>query len=135
MEALFDAQPQRLGTFCTQWDFIKDRFGESDLLPFSISDMDFKSPEAVLHALKKRLDHGVFGYTRWNHETYKQAIENWYRNRFHTAVEPSHLVYSPSVCYTIAQIMKLKTKPGDHVIFHTPAYDAFFNLIEANDRV
>ena len=45
----------RQGTFCTQWDYIEDRFGEKDLLPFSISDMDFRSPKAILLALEARL--------------------------------------------------------------------------------
>lgn len=41
----FDAVINRRGTFCTQWDYIEDRFGEKDLLPFSISDTDFRRPD------------------------------------------------------------------------------------------
>ena len=48
----FDEQINRRGTHCTQWDYIEDRFGKSDLLPFTISDTDFKVPPAVEHALK-----------------------------------------------------------------------------------
>ena len=42
MKYNFDEVNNRLGTYCTQWDYIEDRFGEKDLLPFSISDTDFK---------------------------------------------------------------------------------------------
>ena len=37
----FDKIIERKGTFCTQWDFVEDRFGQKDLLPFTISDTDF----------------------------------------------------------------------------------------------
>lgn len=37
----FSQEVDRRGTWCTQWDYVADRFGEADLLPFTISDMDF----------------------------------------------------------------------------------------------
>ena len=37
----FDEVHNRLGTYCTQWDYIEDRFNKKDLIPFSISDTDF----------------------------------------------------------------------------------------------
>lgn len=30
----FDKKVDRLGTYCTQWDYVEDRFGKKDLLPF-----------------------------------------------------------------------------------------------------
>ena len=53
----FDKAIDRRGTYCTQWDFVEDRFGEADLLPFTISDTDFAVPEAVLATLQERLKH------------------------------------------------------------------------------
>ena len=40
----FDTVIDRKGTYCTQWDYVKDRFGKDGLLPFTISDMDFQAP-------------------------------------------------------------------------------------------
>jgi bifunctional pyridoxal-dependent enzyme with beta-cystathionase and maltose regulon repressor activities len=37
----FSTVVDRHGTWCTQWDYVADRFGAADLLPFTISDMDF----------------------------------------------------------------------------------------------
>ena len=37
----FSKVVDRHGTWCTQWDYVADRFGTADLLPFTISDMDF----------------------------------------------------------------------------------------------
>ena len=36
----FDKKVDRKGTYCTQWDYIEDRFGKGNgsLVPFTISD-------------------------------------------------------------------------------------------------
>ncbi len=76
----FDAVINRRGTFCTQWDYIEDRFGEKDLLPFSISDTDFQAPGPIREKLHEMVSHGIYGYSRWNHETYKGAIAGYFRD-------------------------------------------------------
>ena len=70
----FDDIKDRRGTYCTQWDYIKDRFGKEDLLPFTISDMDLESPDEIAEALIKRINHKIFGYSRWNHDDFKNAV-------------------------------------------------------------
>lgn len=132
---MFDNVVNRLGTFCTQWDYIEDRFGEKDLLPFSISDMDFRSPEAIIQTLEARLQHGVFGYTRWNHEQYKESISNWYEKRFSSVIKEEWIVYSPSVMYSISKLIERLTNVDDHIVIQTPAYDAFYKTIEDNKRI
>ncbi|WP_326717508.1 MalY/PatB family protein [Vagococcus jeotgali] len=130
----FDKQVDRLGTYCTQWDYVKDRFGESDLLPFTISDTDFEVPVEVMEALKERMNHGVFGYTRWNHTDLKSSITSWYNTRFQTYINAEDIVYTPSVMYGISQLIELLTNKNDGVIIQTPAYDAFFKIIQASGR-
>ncbi|MDC5278334.1 aspartate aminotransferase, partial [Acinetobacter baumannii] len=44
----FSTPVDRHGTWCTQWDYIADRFGAADLLPFTISDMDFPTAPVIL---------------------------------------------------------------------------------------
>ena len=44
------------------------------------------------------------------------------------------IVYSPSVIYSISQLLQIKSKPGEGVVMQTPAYDAFFKTIHANQR-
>ncbi|MEK5161585.1 MalY/PatB family protein [Paenibacillus sp. FSL R5-0527] len=134
MRSHFDQKVSRMGTYCTQWDFIQDRFGVNDLLPFSISDMDFQSPPEILETLKERTDHGVFGYTRWNHTDYKSSITYWYETRFGANIEMDWIVYSPSVIYSIARLIEILTSEADHIVMQTPAYDAFFPLIREMKR-
>ncbi|MBX9116708.1 pyridoxal phosphate-dependent aminotransferase [Enterococcus casseliflavus] len=130
----FDEPINRKGTQCTQWDYVEDRFGEKNLLPFTISDTDFKVPAAVESALIKRMQHPVFGYTRWNHNEFKQAVCKWYSERFNSMIKSDWLVYSPSVMYSVKQLVTLLSEPGDGIIIQTPAYDAFYKMIKENKR-
>lgn len=65
----FSQAVDRRGTWCTQWDYVADRFGVDDLLPFTISDMDFPTAPCVLEAISTRLAHGVLGYSRWQNRS------------------------------------------------------------------
>lgn len=85
--------------------------------------------------LATRLEHGVFGYSRWNHDDFKGAVSDWFASRYGASLDPETLVYGPSVIYTIAQLVSLWSKPGEGGLVHTPAYDAFGNMLSANDRV
>ncbi|MCC3718072.1 pyridoxal phosphate-dependent aminotransferase [Rouxiella badensis] len=130
----FDTPVDRQGTWCTQWDYIADRFGRADLLPFTISDMDFATAPCILEALQKRLSHGVLGYSRWQHPDFTGAIAHWYQTRFHCAINPEALVYGPSVIYMVAQLIRQWSAAGDSVLIFTPAYDAFYKTISGNQR-
>lgn len=130
----FSRTVDRHGTYCTQWDYVEDRFGQADLLPFTISDMDFETAPSIQSALKARLEHGVLGYSRWNHDDFKQAITGWFESRYDATLNSESIVYGPSVIYIIAKLIVQWTSTGDGVLVHTPAYDAFANMIDANER-
>lgn len=134
MQYNFDQEIDRHQTFSTQWDYIEDRFGRNDILPFSISDTDFPVSDEILAALKKRMAHPIFGYTRWNHQAYKGSIKSWFERDPEVTVAEDWLVYSPSVVYTIGVLIRLMSNPDDVVATFTPMYDAFFNTITANNR-
>ena len=54
----------RENTNSVKWDIKSDpRFGEDNLTPMWVADMEFKVPEEVTEALHKRVDHAIFGYT------------------------------------------------------------------------
>ncbi|MGY0020350.1 MalY/PatB family protein [Streptomyces sp. YJ-C3] len=130
----FDTPVDRHGTWCTQWDYVEDRFGVPDLLPFTISDMDFETAPEVLSALRGRLDHGVLGYSRWRQADFLSAVVDWYGTRHRTTVDPDTIVYGPSVVYQIGRLLQLWSRPGDGVVVHTPMYDAFPKTIAAHER-
>ena len=90
---------------------------------------------SIRQMLATRLEHGVFGYSRWNHDDFKGAVSDWFASRYGVQLDPEMLVYGPSVIYVIAQLVSLWSAPGEGVLVHTPAYDAFGNTLSANDRV
>ena len=130
----FDRVIDRMGTYSTQWDYAADRFGRPDVLPFSISDTDFAVPDEVMGALRARMEHPIFGYTRWNHADYKAGVAGWFERDGVSHVDMDWVVYSPSVIYSAASIIRLVSEPGDAVVTLSPMYDAFYGLIEGNGR-
>ncbi|WP_067710353.1 MalY/PatB family protein [Erwinia sp. ErVv1] len=130
----FDRVTDRHGSWCTQWDFVADRFGRDDLLPFTISDMDFPTAPCIITALQQRVAHAVLGYSRWQHDDFLSAIEYWYQQRFRLSIDREQIVYGPSVIYMISQMIRSWSSPGDGVVVHTPAYDAFYKTIAGNQR-
>lgn len=131
----FSKVVDRHGTWCTQWDYVADRFGSADLLPFTISDMDFATAPCILEALTQRLSHGVLGYSRWKNDEFLAAIQHWFLTRHNTKIDPQSLVYGPSVIYMASELIRQWSSAGDAVVIHTPAYDAFYKAIEGNQRV
>ena len=130
----FDRVIDRMGTYSTQWDYAADRFGRPDVLPFSISDTDFAVPDEVMGALRARMEHPIFGYTRWNHADYKAGVAGWFERDGVSHVDMDWVVYSPSVIYSAASIIRLVSEPGDAVVTLSPMYDAFYGLIEGHGR-
>ncbi|EOZ9385079.1 pyridoxal phosphate-dependent aminotransferase [Enterobacter bugandensis] len=130
----FSTVVDRHGTWCTQWDYVADRFGAADLLPFTISDMDFATAPCITDALHQRINHGVLGYCRWKNDEFLAAVEHWFRQRFNSRIDKETMVYGPSVIYMVSELIRLWSKPGDGVVVHTPAYDAFYNAIGGNAR-
>ncbi|EEU1145702.1 aminotransferase class I/II-fold pyridoxal phosphate-dependent enzyme, partial [Escherichia coli] len=131
---IFNTSISRKGTYCTQWDFCEDRFGVKDVLPFSISDMDLPIPEAIIRTLKKRLEHPILGYSRWQHDDYLNSIVNWYHQQYKTEIQPEWITYSPSVMYSISKAIEILTLNGDNILIFTPVYNAFFDVIKHNGR-
>ncbi len=126
----FDKLVDRRNTYCTQWDYTVDRFGRDDVLPFSISDMDFELPASTTEVLTSSLAKGVFGYTRWRHDDFKRSVSGWYNRRFDFDLNQDYITYSPTVIYSLAELLRMKSKD---VLLFTPAYDAFFGVLKENE--
>lgn len=105
------------------------------MLPFSISDTDFPVPDEVQEALMARINHPVYGYTRWNHNDYKQSVVDWFKKDGDAqGFDPEWVVYSPSVIFSVATFIRLLCAPGEGIIVCTPMYDAFYGVIGGNGR-
>lgn len=135
MKYNFDEVHNRLGSYCTQWDYIEDRFHKKDLIPFSISDTDFIIPKPITEKILQVASHEIYGYTRWNHHDFKASITEHYKRRFNTFIEEDWILYSPSVMYSVSLLIRLLSSPKDKILTFNPMYDSFFTVIEDNDRI
>lgn len=129
----FDKIVNRVGTESMKWDGVDKLYGGEGLLPFWVADMDFKAPEAVLEALKKRVDHGIFGYPH-KPASLDDAIINWLSRRYSFPVDQNEIVYTSGVVPAIYQIIQAFTKPKDKVIIQPPVYYPFFKVVTNGDR-
>lgn len=130
----FDEILDRRGSYCTQWDYIEDRFGVKDLLPFSISDTDFRIPKPIADKILEVAKHEIYGYTRWNHHDFKSSITDFFKRRHACSMNEDWVLYSPSVMYSVSLLIRLLSNPKDIVVTFNPMYDSFFTVIEDNDR-
>ena len=127
MKYNFDEAPSRLGTESVKWDL----YGPG-VLPMWVADMDFKTAPAVLDALQKRLDHGVFGYELIPDDYFK-SISTWFARRHGwEGIDKEHIVPTTGVIAAYSAAIKAMTRPGDKVIVQTPCYNAFFPAIRNN---
>ncbi|WP_067927839.1 MalY/PatB family protein [Alicyclobacillus shizuokensis] len=129
----FDAVVERVGTGCSKWDGLQERFGTTDVLPMWVADMDFPSPEPVLAALRKRVEHGVFGYPLVT-PGYLEAAADWYRRRQGWPVEEKWLAHAPGVVPAISILIEALTDPGDGVLVQPPVYYPFMRVIRETRR-
>ncbi|AEH51561.1 PatB family C-S lyase [Pseudothermotoga thermarum] len=123
----------RRKTSSVKWDMILKLHGE-DVLPLWIADMDFESCPALVEALKKRAEHGIFGYT-FKDEDYYKTIMDWYLKRYGVKIKREWIVDGPGVIPMLALLLNALTEPGDKVMIQPPVYPPFFRLIASNGRI
>jgi len=103
------------------------------LFAAGVADMDFKAPPAVLEAMQKRLDHGVFGYEAAP-AGLMPALVNWLRDQHGWEVPKDHILTSPNILTALAMAASLFTEEGDAVIVQPPVFFDFFDVIYENHR-
>lgn len=124
----FDEIVPRRGTGSMKWDDNPD----DDIIPMWVADMDFKTAPAIIDALKKRVEHGVFGYAGVPPEYY-DAAAGWFSRRHGVDFRREWFICVPGVVPALSAIIKGLTSPGDKVIIQTPVYNCFFSSIRNND--
>ena len=129
----FDEIIERRGTDCVKFDGLKEHFGNADLLPLWVADMDFRTPDFIVDALKKRCEHELFGYTYASDEYYESII-NWIDYKYHWRPRREWINYIPGIVKGIAFVLQCFTKPGDKVIIQPPVYHPFRIVPESMQR-
>ncbi len=123
----------RRHTDSSKWDGCMERFGEEDLLPLWIADMDFEAPACVKEALKKYVEFGIFGYYVVP-QGYYDAFIRWEKTYHGYEVAQEWMRFSPGVVPAFNWLIHILTKEEDGVIIMPPVYYPFREAIVNNGR-
>lgn len=129
----FDRIVERRGSNCLKYDALTARYGRDDLIPLWVADMDFETPDFVIEAMKRRLEHPVFGYTI-EYDGYWNSIMTWLREQHGWHVEREWMRYIPGIVKGIGMVVNVFTRPGDKIIIQPPIYHPFRLVPLANGR-
>ena len=108
-----------------------DESPSDEVIPLWVADMDFRVAPAILDAVKKRAEHGVFGYNIVP-ESYYEAVISWFRRRHQWEIHRPWILYTTAVVPAMSCVIKALTMPGEKVLILSPAYNCFFSSIKNN---
>ena len=129
----FDEIVPRKGTNSLKYDALEKFFGSPDILPLWVADMDFKTPDFIVNAIKERAAHEIYGYT-FNPESYFEAIIGWMKRRHGWDIQKEWISFSPGVVAGLTIAVEAFSDPGDGVIVQPPVYFPFFDCVKGTGR-
>jgi len=125
----FDTPVERRGTGSIKWD----RYTGRDVIPLWVADMEFRTAPAVITALRRRVEHGVFGYTHAQPELAETVVTALSRDHGF-AIDPRWLVWLPSLVVGLNVVSRAFAGPGEEVLTSVPIYPPFMSAPEYGDR-
>lgn len=133
MKYNFDEIIDRRGTGALKWDALQERYGDPNLLPLWVADMDFATPPFILNALRERLDHPVLGYTIMPAD-YVPAIQDWLKYLHNVDVPAEWITFIPGIVRGIGMAINGFVAPDEKVIIMPPVYHPFRLVPQFNGR-
>ena len=124
----FDTPINRRHTDSVKWR------QDEDVLPMWVADTDFLAPPAVIDALRKRVEHGIFGY-HYESPTLRQTVIDWVEKRYHWRIEPDWIIFPPDVVRGMNWAAQAVARPGDGILLQSPVYGPFFDIPRNGDFV
>ena len=125
----FDAVVDRRGTSSSKWD----KYGDRDVIPMWVADMDFACAPPILEALHGRIDHGIFGYTN-PPPSLVEATVAYHRAEHGWTIDPDWIVWLPGLVVGLNVVSRAFGARGDEVITATPIYPPFLSAPANGDR-
>ena len=133
MKPDFDAVVERSGTDSVKWARYAGGGDAQQIIPLWVADMDFAAPPPVIEALRKRIDHGVFGY---NQPTASQvdAVVGYLEGKFDWRIEPEWIVWLPGLVSGLNVACRAVGAPDDAIFTATPIYPPFLSSPKDSGR-
>ncbi len=129
----FDEEVARERTNCVKFDLRKAVFGSADVIPMWVADMDFRTPDFIIKALRERLSHEVMGYT-FHPREYFTSIAEWLRTMHDWEVNEEWICFCPGIVPALNLCTLAYTRPGDSIVIQPPVYTPFFDAVENHGR-
>lgn len=129
----FDQVVDRSKNRSAKYDERKKKFGREDVIPLWVADMDFKTAQPVIDAMKARAEEGIWGYTS-RPDSYFDAVCGWQKRRNGWEIDRSMLSFSVGVVPSLSSMVFVFTEPGDKVLIQTPVYSEFYDVTESWGR-
>lgn len=120
----FDEIIDRRGSRCLKYDSLKERYGREDLNSMWIADMDFRTPDFIIEALRRRLDHPVLGYPSTGAD-FPEILSRWTSDMSGWTVPSEDFCFIPGIVKGIGLAERCFLQPGDKVIIQPPVYHPF----------
>lgn len=120
----FDILTDRRGTDSIKLEMMAEMFGRTDLLPMWVADMEFRTPDFILEALQKRIEHPIMGYTGLP-QGYFDTVSSWVEKLHGWKVPACCFSFIPGIVKGIGFAVDCFLKPGEKVIIQTPVYHPF----------
>jgi aminotransferase class I and II len=133
MKYNFDELICRKHTDALKIEALAPRWGRTDLLPMWVADMDFKTPDFIVEAMKKRMACEIFGYTS-KPDSWYDAIISWQARKHQWTIEKEMISFVPGVVPALAMAVQAFTERGEKVMIQQPVYNPFAQVIRNNHR-
>ena len=121
----FDAPPDRRGTASSKWD----KYGDADVIPMWVADMDFVCAPAIIAALRKRVDHGIFGYSNPPAGLIDATLDHL-EKEYGWKIEPEWIVWLPGLVVGLNAVCRAFGTAGTGVLTAVPIYPPFLSAPE-----
>ncbi|MDR1226434.1 MAG: pyridoxal phosphate-dependent aminotransferase [Prevotellaceae bacterium] len=129
----FDEVINRQNTACLSVDALEERFGSAKLTSLWVADMNFRTPDFIMNAIRKRCEHEILGYPVAP-EGYYEAIISWLKKRHRLSVNKEDVGYLPGIVPGIAYAINCYTQKGAGIVIQPPIYTPFSATINNNRR-
>lgn len=108
------------GLASVRWDDARKAIG-TDVIPLTVADMDYATPQPVVDAVVARAAAGNYCYTYLTDEYYDAVVE-WMRDRHHWTITAEEIIAVGRMVESLPAILRETVGEGAQVVVPYPAY-------------
>lgn len=112
---------------------LRSLFGQADLTPMWVADMEFQIAQPIQEALIQRISHSGFGY-EYKPDSFFLAQRKWYLDQYKVDLNQEQILFSPTISTTMAILMETFMDKGDGVIIQPPVFMEFRDTTRKTQR-